>query len=100
MMEEIKNIPQLPQVSLELIRHAFQDEPDIQLVASIVEKDPVFTAKLFKTVNSASFGLKVEVKSVPRVPTFSTSGLRVPNPSSGSSTSSRRNPSTTLATGG
>lgn len=63
-LREIKDIPTLPQVTVELIRHAFLDEPDIQRVASIIEKDPTLTAKLFKTVNSAYFGLRVEVKNV------------------------------------
>ena len=63
-LERINDIPRLPQVSMELIRHAFKDEPDIQEVASIMERDPTLTAKLFKTVNSAAFGLRVEVKSV------------------------------------
>lgn len=63
-LDRIKEIPKLPQVSMELIRHAFKDEPDIQEVAAIVERDPTLTAKLFKTVNSAAFGLRVEVKGV------------------------------------
>ena len=63
-IKDIKEIPRLPQVSMEVIRHAFSDEPDIQKVAQIVERDPVLTAKLFETVNSASFGLRVKVSSV------------------------------------
>jgi diguanylate cyclase (GGDEF)-like protein len=64
MIKDIKDIPSLPQVTIELVRHTFTEEPDIQQVASIVERDPTLTAKLFKTVNSAAFGLKVEIKSV------------------------------------
>ena len=44
-LEKINDIPRLPQVSMELIRHAFNDEPDIQEVASIIERDPSLTAK-------------------------------------------------------
>ena len=28
-LERINDIPRLPQVSMELIRHAFKDEPDL-----------------------------------------------------------------------
>lgn len=66
-MEKIKDIPRLPQVSMELMRIAFQEEPDIQKIASIVEKDPSLATRLFKTVNSAAFGLKVEVTSISQV---------------------------------
>ncbi|MFH2000563.1 MAG: HDOD domain-containing protein, partial [Planctomycetota bacterium] len=66
-MDKIKEIPRIPQVSMELMRIAFQDEPDIQKIASIVEKDPSLATRLFKTVNSAAFGLKVEVTSISQV---------------------------------
>ena len=55
-LNKINEIPRLPQVSMELIRVAFKEEPDIQEISTIVERDPTFTAKLFKTVNCASFG--------------------------------------------
>jgi diguanylate cyclase (GGDEF)-like protein len=58
---------------MELIRHAFQDEPDIQQIAAIVKRDPILTAKLFQTVNSTSFGLKVEVTNISQA--ISTIGL-------------------------
>jgi diguanylate cyclase (GGDEF)-like protein len=58
---------------MELIRYAFQDEPDIQQIASIVKRDPILTAKLFQTVNSTSFGLKVEVTNISQA--ISTIGL-------------------------
>jgi len=49
---------------MELIRQSFCEEPDIQKITSLVQKDPTLTAKLFQTVNSAAFGLRSEVKSV------------------------------------
>jgi diguanylate cyclase (GGDEF)-like protein len=64
MIRQIKELPRLPQVSIEIIRQAFRDEPDIQKIASIIERVPTLTAKLFKTVNCASFGLKMEVSSI------------------------------------
>lgn len=64
MIDEIKEIPCLPQVSMELIRQAFQDEPEIQKLAAIVEQDTNLCANLFKTVNSAAFGPKVEIMDI------------------------------------
>ncbi|MFH1998398.1 MAG: HDOD domain-containing protein, partial [Planctomycetota bacterium] len=46
------------------MRHIFQDEPDIQKIAGIIRRDPTLTAKLFKSVNSAAFGLKVQINNV------------------------------------
>lgn len=64
MIRQIKELPRLPQVSIEIIRQAFSDEPDVQKIASIIERVPTLTAKLFKTVNCAAFGLKMEVSSI------------------------------------
>ncbi|MHC4942385.1 MAG: sensor domain-containing diguanylate cyclase [Planctomycetota bacterium] len=64
MINGIQDIPTLPQLTIEMIRHAFQEEPDIQHIATVIEKEPTLTAKLFKTVNSVAFGLRVEVTSV------------------------------------
>jgi len=66
MLKHIKSIPTLPQVTVELIKHTFAEEPDISKVASVIQKDPTLTAKLFKTVNAASFGLRAEIKSIPQ----------------------------------
>jgi len=63
-IKQIMEIPRLPQVSMEIINQAFSDEPDLQKVASLIEKDPVLTGKLFQTVNSASFGLRVKITSI------------------------------------
>ena len=54
MLEGITDIPTLPQMTLELIRHAFEEEPDIKKLASLIEREPTLTAKLFKTVREKS----------------------------------------------
>lgn len=64
MISGINDLPNVPQLTVELMRQIFQEEPDIQKIASIIRRDPTLTAKLFKTVNSAAFGLKVQVKNV------------------------------------
>jgi len=66
MLNGLQDIPSLPQVTVELIRFAYQDEPDIQQIASIIERDATLTAKLFKSVNSAAFGMKNEITSIPQ----------------------------------
>ncbi len=64
MIEHINEIPTLPQITMELMKLAFEEEPDIGRISDIIEKDAALTAKLIKTVNSAAFGLKAEVKSI------------------------------------
>lgn len=64
MINEIKDIPTLPQVTVELIQQAFQDEPDIKEIASTINKDATLAAKLLKTVNSAAYGPAVAIKSI------------------------------------
>jgi diguanylate cyclase (GGDEF)-like protein len=63
-VKDIREIPTLPQVTIELIQLAFQDEPDIRPIASIIRQDPTLTAKLLRTVNSAAFGLRTEITDI------------------------------------
>lgn len=64
MLSKLKSIPTLPQVTVELIQLVFSDEPDISKIARVIQQDATLTAKLFKTVNSAAYGLRVEVQSI------------------------------------
>ncbi|MBU0753947.1 MAG: GGDEF domain-containing protein [Planctomycetes bacterium] len=66
MLNGIQDLPTLPQVTVELIKYTYEEEPDIQRIASIIQRDATLTAKLFRSVNSAAFGLKVEVTSIPQ----------------------------------
>ena len=70
MIEKIRELPHLPQLTLELLRDAFEDDPDIRKLAATIERDPAFTAKLFRTVNSAAYGCKAKVTSVAQAVSF------------------------------
>jgi HD-like signal output (HDOD) protein len=56
-------LPSAPKVVRKLIETFDQDEVDAMLVASYIEDDPVLTAKLLKTANSAFFGLSRQVSN-------------------------------------
>src|SRR6201999_1320884 len=62
----------------------------------------IFSSSLFpnRAPAGARFGNNDEEKIVPRILNPSTLGINIPKPSQGCATSSRRKPSTTLATGG
>lgn len=56
-------LPSAPKVVRQLIETFQQEDVDIMKVASCIESDPVLTAKLLKTANSAFFGLHRTVTS-------------------------------------
>ncbi|MGE0100634.1 MAG: HDOD domain-containing protein [Hydrogenophaga sp.] len=56
-------LPSAPKVVRKLIETFDQEEVDAMLVASYIEDDPVLTAKLLKTANSAFFGLSRQVSN-------------------------------------
>ncbi len=56
-------LPSAPKVVRKLIETFDQEEVDAMLVASYIEDDPVLTAKLLKTANSAFFGLTRQVSN-------------------------------------
>ena len=56
-------LPAAPKVVRRLIATFDQDEVDMVQVAALIEEDPVLTAKMLKTANSAFFGLTRTVYS-------------------------------------
>jgi HD-like signal output (HDOD) protein len=56
-------LPSAPKVVRKLIETFDQEEVDAMLVASYIEDDPVLTAKLLKTANSAFFGITRQVSN-------------------------------------
>lgn len=57
-------IPSAPAVYMELHEQMQQDEPDIQLVADVISRDPGLAALVLKTVNSPFFQLRSPVRSI------------------------------------
>jgi HD-like signal output (HDOD) protein len=54
-------LPSAPKVVRKLMETFNQEEVDTSYVASLIEEDPVLTAKLLKTANSAFFGISRSV---------------------------------------
>jgi HD-like signal output (HDOD) protein len=61
LLKQPQALPSVPKVVRRLIDTFEQAEVDPMLVASLIEEDPVLTAKLLKTANSAFFGLSRNV---------------------------------------
>jgi len=69
-LERIEQMPLLSPCALQLMEVIGDPKHSVNDVVKIVECDPELTAHLLKTVNSASFGLVVEVTSVARAVTY------------------------------
>jgi HD-like signal output (HDOD) protein len=63
LLKQPSALPSAPKVVRKLIETFDQEEVDIFQVAALIEDDPVLTAKLLKTANSAFFGLTRSVSS-------------------------------------
>ena len=61
LLKQPQALPSVPKVVRRLIETFEQADVDPMLVASLIEEDPVLTAKLLKTANSAFFGLSRNV---------------------------------------
>jgi len=61
LLKQPNALPSAPKVVRKLIDSFDQEDVDPMLVASYIEDDPVLTAKLLKTANSAFFGLSRNV---------------------------------------
>ena len=64
LMKEIKNLKPIPAVANQLL--AVVDNPDSSMedIANVIQYDPVITAGILKTCNSAFFGLKNPAESI------------------------------------
>jgi len=64
LMKEIKDLKPIPAVAHQLL--AVVDNPDssMQDIANVIQYDPVITASILKTCNSAYFGLKNPAESI------------------------------------
>jgi len=62
-VSQMKNLPSLPEIYLELVEELQSDDPSLSFVARLVEKDVGMTAKILQLVNSAYFGISRHVSS-------------------------------------
>lgn len=63
LLKRPNTLPSPPKVIRKLIATFNEEDVDMAYVASLIEEDPVLTAKLLKTANSAYFGLKRNVSN-------------------------------------
>lgn len=63
LLKQPNALPSAPKIVRKLIETFDQEDVDLNLVAKYIESDPVLTAKLLKTANSAFFGLNRNVAS-------------------------------------
>ncbi|WP_066265600.1 HDOD domain-containing protein [Hydrogenophaga palleronii] len=63
LLKQPNALPSVPKVIRKLIETFDEEDVDAILVARLIEEDPVLTAKLLKTANSAFFGLNRSVNT-------------------------------------
>lgn len=57
-------LPTLPEIAMQLVEIAYQDNPDFREVSRIVRSDPVISGKILKLTNSALFGFRHRVDTI------------------------------------
>ena len=63
-IKQFKNLPQLPQVMLELIKACNSDKTDIDELTKIISIDPGLTSKLIQIIGSAYINLPKEINDI------------------------------------
>lgn len=57
LVARLRAIPSFPSLYLELMKELQREEPSIEKIAQVVQRDPGMMAKMLQVVNSAAFGL-------------------------------------------
>jgi len=63
-IESINNLPVLPEIARKIIALADSEDPDINEISELIQKDPAITVKILKLINSGYYTLRKEVISV------------------------------------
>lgn len=64
LIKEIKNLKPIPAVANQLLNIVDNKDSSMAQIANVIQYDPVITATVLKTCNSAYFGLKNPVESI------------------------------------
>ncbi len=64
LMKEIKNLKPIPAVANQLLTVVDNPDSSMEDIANVIQYDPVITADVLKTCNSAFFGLKNPAESI------------------------------------
>jgi putative nucleotidyltransferase with HDIG domain len=70
LLANLKELPSLPVVVMELLSSIDQDDIDISVLAKKVSHDQALTAKTLRLANSSLYGLQVKVTTVQQAITF------------------------------
>ena len=65
-VRKLDTLPSVPAVATEILNVFSKEDPDLDKVIKLIEADQAITMKLLKLVNSAYFGFRNPVTSVPR----------------------------------
>jgi diguanylate cyclase (GGDEF)-like protein len=64
-LESCSTLPTLPAIAIKVLQLCQSDDLDLGQIAATISKDPALSAKVLRLVNSAVFGLRNEVRTVP-----------------------------------
>ena len=65
-LQQINNLPTLPTVATQLLEMLGEEMVSINDISKLMERDPAITAQILKVSNSAYYGLRKEIDTVPR----------------------------------
>lgn len=63
LVSQMRAVPSLPSIYIELVREMRSDDPSLLRAGDIIGKDPGMSAKILQLVNSAFYGLRRHVSS-------------------------------------
>jgi len=64
-LEKCSNLPSLPAVALQVLRLCQSEDLDLGQIAKVLTNDPALSAKMLRLVNSPSYGLRQQVRTIP-----------------------------------
>lgn len=64
-LEKCPNLPTLPAVALEVLRLCQSEDADLAKIAKVIINDPALSAKILRVLNSPSYGLRQQVRTIP-----------------------------------
>jgi len=63
-VSQMKNLPSLPEIYMELVDELKSDDPSLQFISRLIEKDMGMASKILQLVNSAYFGVRRHVSNI------------------------------------
>jgi diguanylate cyclase (GGDEF)-like protein len=63
-LEKCSNLPSLPAVAVQVLRLCQSEDLDLAQIAKVITNDPALSAKMLRLVNSPTYGLRQQVRTV------------------------------------